>query len=55
MLFAAVATDLAIWKAQTVAARASDVPAFKATLPKVDEPQAAVKDAADELGITCEY
>jgi hypothetical protein len=54
-LFAAVAKDLAIAKSQTVAARASDVPAFKATLLKVDASRTAVKDASDELGITCQY
>jgi hypothetical protein len=55
VLLAAVAKDVAIAKAQSVAAKASDVPAFKATLPKGDVPQAAVKKAADELGISCEY
>ena len=54
-LFAAVAKDLEIGKSQTVAARSSDVTAFEATLSEVDASQAAVKEAADELGLSCEY
>ena len=54
-LLTAVANDLAVARSQTVAARASDVAAFKATLPKVDASQAAVKEASEELGLSCEY
>ena len=54
-LLTAVANDLAVARSQTVAARASDVAAFKATLPKVDASQAAVKEAGEELGLSCEY
>ena len=54
-LLSAVESDLALAKAQAKAAKASDVAGFVATLPKVDESNAAVKAAADELGVRCAY
>ena len=54
-LLTAVERELANAKAQAKAAQESDVAGFTATLEEASSSSDAVTEAADELGVSCEY
>jgi hypothetical protein len=54
-LLDAVESDLALAKQQAQAAKEADVAGFAATLDDVNASRTGVDEAADELGVSCDY